>query len=237
MLSKLERFRSTRIAVSALLLVFLLINLLSVRNMTLTVDEPRHYLYGLQILNLNSNRLILEKGKIDDSKMPFSALNAIPGKIAQFLPPGNLAAYLADITTGRVATILFSLILAGLVYRWSKKLYGFIPALFSLFLYIFEPNIIANSQLVTTDIYATGMIAFSIYALWNYSETRSNKNGVILALVLGLSQLSKYTALFLYPLCAVLLLVRDFPALRTSSRPGTCAPFGRISAGKPYWLD
>jgi 4-amino-4-deoxy-L-arabinose transferase-like glycosyltransferase len=213
MLSKLERFRSTKIAVSALLFIFFLINLLSVRNLTLTYDEPRHYLYGLQILSLNSNRLILEKGKIDDSKMPFSVLNALPGKIAQFLPPGSLATVLADETSGRVATILFSLVLAALVYRWSKKLYGAVPALFALFLYVFEPNIIANSQLVTTDIYATGMIAFSIYALWNYSETRSRKNGFILALVLGLSQLSKYTALFLYPLCAVLLLVRDLPAL------------------------
>jgi 4-amino-4-deoxy-L-arabinose transferase-like glycosyltransferase len=214
MFSMIERFRSTKVAVTALLLVFFLINLLSVRNLTLTYDEPRHYAYGLQILSLDSNRLIWEKGKIDDSKMPFSVLNAIPGMIAQLLPQGSAKTILADITTGRLATILFSLILAWLVYRWCEKLYGFVPALFSVFLYILEPNIIAHSQLITTDIYATGMIAISVYALWNYSETQSLKHAVILALVLGLSQLSKYTALFLYPVCAVLLLVKDLPFLR-----------------------
>lgn len=213
MFLKIERFRSTKAAVAGLLLLFFLISLLSVSHMTLTYDEPRHYLYGLQILSLDSNRLILEKGKIDDSKMPFSALNAIPGKIAQFLPQGSLKTIFADITAGRVATILFSLILAWQVYRWSKKLYGFLPALWSLFLYILEPNIIAHSQLITTDIYVTGMITFSVYALWNYSETQNKKNAIILAILLGLSQLSKYTAIFLYPLCAILLLVKDLPFL------------------------
>jgi hypothetical protein len=43
-----------------------------------------------------------------------------------------------------------------LVFYWSRALHGFLPAVFSLLLYALDPNIIAHSQLVTTDIYAAG---------------------------------------------------------------------------------
>ena len=79
-------------AIAILLLFLLWICLSSERHTTLTYDEADHYKYGLQILSLNSDRF-------DDSKMPFSALNALPGKAAEYLPQGQLRTYLAKITT------------------------------------------------------------------------------------------------------------------------------------------
>ncbi len=206
-------FRATfpRFAFGIFLLVFLVISLLSVRDKSLTYDEPVHYLYGLHILSGDSNRLLTSDGRTDDSKMPFTVLNALTGKLAELFPAGAIRLKLADIATGRLATILFSVLVAWLVYHWSKQLYGLVPALFSLFLYVFEPNIIAHSQLVTTDVYAMGMAALSIYALWRYSLAPGWKWGVILAFLLGLSQLAKYSSIFLYPLLGFVLLVRDLP--------------------------
>jgi hypothetical protein len=182
--------------------------------MSLTYDEGNHWLYGLQILSLNSNRLFFPSGKIDDSKMPMTALNAIPAKIGQLLPPGKLQDSLEHVNKGRWATIGFSMLIALLVYHWSNKLYGIVPAIFSLFLYVFEPNISAHSQLVTTDVYIAGMIAISTFALWRYSQSPCWKRALFLALAMGVSQLAKYTAISLYPLFAVILLVRDVPDLR-----------------------
>jgi hypothetical protein len=111
-------------------------------------------------------------------------------------------------------TTLFSMLVAFMVFYWSRELYGFIPALFSLGLYILDPNIIAHSQLVTTDIYVTGMILFSTYWLWKFANHRSWQNGLLCALMLGVAQLAKYTAVTLYPLFLIALIVYDLPTTR-----------------------
>lgn len=201
---KLDQKKFQWIIVTILLVMFFLFTLVSARNQTLTYDEDQHYRYGLQILNLDSTRF-------DDSKMPFSTLNALPGKIATYLPAGEFRTNLEDIRSGRVFTMLFSLIPALVIFLWAKKLYGFLPGLFSMALYTWDPNIIAHSQFVTTDIFAVGMIVLSTYVLWQFSEKRDWRHAVTLAIVLGLSQLSKYTCIFLFPLFAVLLIVRDSP--------------------------
>lgn len=198
--------RSREIVVAAGLLALLLVLLVTaVQRKTLTYDEADHYNYGLQILNLNSDRAG------DDSKMPFSALNALPGWVAAQLPPGAHQSTLKEPTSGRYATILFALLTALVVYRWTRALYGVASALFSLLLYVLEPNLLAHSQFVTTDLYATGTILFAFYALWRYVRQRSLANAVLLAALLGLAQLAKYTAIFLYPLIAAVLLTSDWP--------------------------
>ena len=62
-----------KLIVFMLLAIFFVLNISSVQNKSLTYDEPKHYRYGENILNLNSNRF-------DDSKMPVSAFNALPKK-------------------------------------------------------------------------------------------------------------------------------------------------------------
>lgn len=187
-----------------LLTIFLVLCLLSIRWKTLTYDEPGHYRYGTNILELDS-------GRFDDSKMPFSALNAAPRKISGILPEGSFKNFLSKVQTGRIVTILFSLATSLVVFTWSRALYGFIPGLFSLVLYIFDPNIIAHSRLITTDIFVTGMITLSMFLLWKFTRERNWKNTILSAMAIGVSQLAKYTSLFLYPLSFGVLLIRGFP--------------------------
>lgn len=186
------------------LAAFFLITFTSSRHLTLTYDESDHYRYGVQILEGNSDRF-------DDSKMPFSAINALLGRLGVLFPAGESVNPPADVQVGRVATLLFAVLVALLVYTWSRELYGSAPALFSLLLFIFEPNIIAHAQLVTTDLYATGMIVFSIFTLWRFSQRRNWKSLALFATAIALAQLAKYTAVFLFPLCAGLILIRDMP--------------------------
>ncbi len=197
-----------KVAPVLLLGTFLLLSLTSVRRLSLTHDEANHYRYGRQILVLDSNRF-------DDSKMPVSALNALPARISSWLPEGRLRACLSGLFAARFITILFSLLTACVLYRWSRELYGFVPALFTLFLYAFDPNIIAHSQLVTTDIYAAGMILLAIYTLWRFSKQRDWRHLCVFGLTAGLAQLSKYSAVLVYPLSAGLILILDLPALRS----------------------
>lgn len=200
------RMAYSRAAALLLAAIFFLIASSAAQRQTLTYDEAKHHRYGEQILALNSERF-------DDSKMPFSALNALFGRMAGFLGVEDIEDLPAEVAAGRFATLLFGAATALLVYHWSRELYGRLAGLFSLFLFVFEPNLLAHSQFVTTDLYATGTIALAIYALWRFSRRRDAAGLGLLALAIGLAQLAKYTAVFLYPLAAVLLLTRDLPDL------------------------
>ncbi|MDX1968249.1 MAG: hypothetical protein SFV23_13820, partial [Planctomycetaceae bacterium] len=51
----------------------------------------------------------------------------------------------------RWACIPFALIGGYFAYRWSKDLYGPAAGLFSLWLWTFEPNLLAHAELITPD--------------------------------------------------------------------------------------
>ena len=195
--------------VAALLSVFFILCVSSIALKTKTYDEPSHYRYGKQLLDLNSDRF-------DDSKMPFSVINAVArhGIMSALeilkIQPTNAAEFQdhLSIQTARVGTILFALILAFFVYRWSRELYGFPAGVFSLFLLVFSPNIIAHARLVTTDIYAAGMVTISAFYFWKFLEHHGWKNAGLSAVTLGLAQLAKYTCVFLYPIFLLVVIVR-----------------------------
>ncbi|MBI5945511.1 MAG: glycosyltransferase family 39 protein [Chloroflexi bacterium] len=186
-----------------IIMVFASVNISSVRrNFSLTTDEDKHILYGENIVAGDSTR-------IDDSKMPATALNALPKKLASFVENEKLKYFLNKLFVARSVTIFFSCLLAFLVFYWSRSLYGFIPALFSLTLYILDPNIIAHSQLVATDLYLTASISFAFFALWKFANKRSLRNGLVCLFALGIAQLAKYTAIILYPLFFITIFLYD----------------------------
>jgi len=170
---------------------FVLLCLLSMRHLGPTYDEKDNYKYGERVLNGDPERNNL----MDNTKMPFNALNVLCSKAVTYA-----FAKEDPVRGGRYATVLAGLILAWYVFQWSYKLYGAVPALFSLFLFSFDPNIIAHARLVTTDIYAALMTTVSLYYLWNFFKFGGWKNALVAALVLGLSQTAKYTCLVFYPL-------------------------------------
>lgn len=202
----------TWLLVGMLLMLFVLLSLFSVRGESLTVDEPKHYQYGLQILHFDSNRLPSQVTTVDDSKMPITALNALPGRFAPHLPAGWLRKVASTVQGGRPVTIFFSAIFGLFLYLWAKQLYGKKAGLFTLLLYCLEPSIIAHSQLVTTDAYAMGTIMLATYAFWRWNRQPSILNLGIAASLLGISQLAKYSAVFLPALLVLMQIAHDTPS-------------------------
>ncbi len=210
------------IALCALLVFFAGLGVLSVQYISPTYDESTHYAYGEQMLQGNSQRT----GLHGDSNMPFSAWNALPASLGSYFPAGPIRSALTNFDTARCMTLIFSALVAILVFHWSRSLYGTIPAFASLLLYIFDPNIVAHSQLVTTDIYAAGMTAVVFYCLWMFAHDRSFINGLILAIALAVSQLAKYTTIVLVPLSLLALFLYDLPSLKESIHvPGKIKAF------------
>jgi 4-amino-4-deoxy-L-arabinose transferase-like glycosyltransferase len=195
-----------------LLVFFTLLGVLSVQNISTTYDEVTHFAYGEQMLLGNSQRT----GIHGDSNMPFLAWNALPKSIGLYLPAGRIRSFLTNFDTARGMTLIFSVIVALLVFHWSRSLYGTVPAFASLLLYVFDPNIIAHSQLVTTDIYAAGTTTLVFYFLWKFAHERTWANGLIFGFALGLSELAKYTTIVLIPLSLLTLFLYDIPSFFAS---------------------
>jgi 4-amino-4-deoxy-L-arabinose transferase-like glycosyltransferase len=182
-----------------LLSVIVLLDAGSMRHLSVTYDEPAHFRYGEQILSGDATRF-------DDSKMPFSALNALSSALAPSRPGGAPAATDARLEAGRYATVLFSLLVALCVWRWATDLYGPRAGLLALALYAFDPNLLAHSQLVTTDVFALGMTAWGLYTFWRFLRQPTLAWALASGGVLGLAQLAKYTEIFLLPVYALVAL-------------------------------
>lgn len=203
------------VVVSLLVFLFIL-NAASVRHKSVTTDEPMHFLYGLRVSQGATNRIMVTdphgKEVPDDSKMPFTALNTLPFKLMA-MRHGPVK-FQKAIKKGRWVTMVFSLLIALVVFRWSQRLYGTLGGYVSLLLYVFSPNLLAHSRLVTTDLYAVGMVVLSCYTFWNFMKSRAWQHAVVAGTVLGLSQLAKFSCAFLYPIFLLIVVLRMIPGER-----------------------
>lgn len=212
-----------------LVLFFVVFGALSVQKVSVTADEPYHLRYGENILGLNAKRF-------DDSKMPISALNAVPGKLADHVPPGGLRQFMSSLFAARLVTIMFSACVAYLVFHWSRLLGGFFAGMASLLLYITDPNLIAHSQLVTTDVYAAGFVLAVSFCTWKFAVHRNLSNGLICAAVLGISQLAKYSTIVLLPLMCLALTLHDAPVILSEIRLRGFVSLGKYVAKLMLYL-
>ncbi len=109
----------------------------------------------------------------------------------------------------RMAVVFIGMLCGLLLFIWAKSLWGERAALFSLFFYALSPNILAHAGLATTDMVATFFILLSCYSFWLFLKNASITNIIFAAVCLGLAELSKYTAILLYPI--FLLSLRGVP--------------------------
>jgi len=173
--------------------------------MSATYDEASHVQYGAAILKGSTER----SSFTFDSKMPISALNALPRAISEVLRARGVAVGFADKLGGLLATrfptIFGAFGLSLLVYLYAESLYGRVAGLFAQFLFVISPNIIAHSTLATTDLYIALTTILFLYCFRRFLLRSSFANALFAAATLALAQLTKFVATFLYP--AVLLFV------------------------------
>jgi 4-amino-4-deoxy-L-arabinose transferase-like glycosyltransferase len=181
--------------------------------LSLTTDEPIHYRYGERILASDA-------GRFDDSVMPISALNALPAYLGRQLPESRLGRALRHFQVARLPTLLSAIVLGFTVFAWSRRLYGPAGGLLSLFLLVFEPNLLAHARLITQDVFlATAMVA-CLYLFWRFLRRRTLGWAFAAALTFGIAQTTKYTAVSLFPILAVIAALYDGPRMIPLVRRG-----------------
>lgn len=140
----------------------------------------------------------------------------------------NRAAYALIFLLGRSMIVLLGVALGILVFVWARALYGDGGGLLALFLFAFCPSLIAHAHLATVDVgHAAGMV-LALFCFGRYLEAPGRGRLLLAGLTLGLAELTKFTALLLYPifvLLAVVALARgsDFPLWELRSRGGRLA--------------
>src|ERR1700743_1403169 len=199
------------VAVLALLLILALEMFLSARLESQTFDEPAHLYAGYSYLlhsdfGINPEHPPLVKLVaslpllISQPRCPpppnvfFRAASAISGKT--LLSDSGAQTTLAH---ARIAVSVFVFLLAVLVFLAAREMFGDGAALLALLLYVFDPTILANGPLITTDIGVTFCLFAAVYALYRYVKRPSLLRLGLCALAAGLSLAAKHSAILLFP--------------------------------------
>lgn len=111
------------------------------------------------------------------------------------------------IFVSRLPVVFLSVVLGWLVFRWARHRYGEKAGCLALFLYVFEPNILAHSRLATNDLILTFFIFATVYQFWRYYKNPSPKALALTGALLGLALISKFSALMLVPIVVLLALL------------------------------
>ena len=105
----------------------------------------------------------------------------------------------------RLPMIVVAALLAFLVYVWGSGMVGKPAALAALFLYVVDPTILGHSGLVTTDVGFAGFTMLFFFALWLYVCSPTWKRLLLAGAAMGLALGTKFSAVALPPICALLL--------------------------------
>ncbi|HWP58720.1 MAG TPA: glycosyltransferase family 39 protein [Candidatus Acidoferrales bacterium] len=100
----------------------------------------------------------------------------------------------------RLPVLALSTLLGFLVFVWARELYGASSGLVALYLYAFEPNLMAHSRLATNDLPVALMIFATVFLLWRYHQAPCLKRAALAGVLLGLALLTKFSALALLPI-------------------------------------
>jgi Tfp pilus assembly protein PilF len=179
-----------------------------------TVDEPAHLLSGYANFKWRDYRanpehpplaklwaaLPLLFMDVRDPRATTPDWERIPSQSPRELYTVNVAAQLLFVDNdaetlffyAKLMMIVLAITLGCFVFKWSRELFGFTAALASLVLYAFDPNILAHSQLVHTDLPFTTTFFIATYFYCRALNKLSARNLIFTALFFGLAALTKY---------------------------------------------
>jgi hypothetical protein len=165
-------------AAAAVLIVFWIGMLASLSGTSQTFDEGVHVTAGYTFWRYNDYRLNPENGNLPQRVMAlpllfgdykFAAADSDLWRTSDkwgftwqwFYQLGNNAEEMTQ--RGRACIGLLAVALGGLVWAWSRQLFGPLGGMLSLLLFVFNPSILANGALMTSD---TASALFFFAATW-----------------------------------------------------------------------
>lgn len=116
----------------------------------------------------------------------------------------------AIVRTVKIPMLLFFVLSAIYVFKWTRELYGDKAGKIALVLFAFSPTVIANSRFVTTDIPALFGVLLASYYFFKYLKDSNRKNLIIAGVAFGIAQLLKFSVFLLVPYFLLIALIYIF---------------------------
>ena len=153
-----------------------------------------------------------------DSTVPRGPAAIPEAQVGEAFMRLNAVRFHALYFAARCVTLLFSLALGWLVWRFARRLHGPRGARLALALYVFAPEAVAHAGIAGVDM-ATGLVmTAAVYAFWRFARTTRWRDAAFLAVVTGLAFLTRFSAIQLAPIFVLLALLGM--ALGRMRRPG-----------------
>jgi 4-amino-4-deoxy-L-arabinose transferase-like glycosyltransferase len=130
----------------------------------------------------------------------------------------------------RLAPGVFAVGLSVMVFLMGSKLFGESAGLLALLLVVFEPNVLANSDLVTTDMGVACFFLATIYCFYRYARQPSVIRLLLTGLAAGLTLSAKHSGILLAPMLLGLTLVEIACAERGRRKRMAGTLFGGLAA-------
>ena len=202
--------------VAPLVLVFVLTVVTAAARKSATYDESVHIYSGWRILTqgdfaINHEHPPLMKMLAALPLMPLDLKappTAVSREVDQWQAAHEFVYHVNDgdsvLAAARLPIALLAAAMALVLYRLVASWYGVRAGLVALALLVFEPNILAHSGLVTTDLGMTAMTLFTVGSFVTWLRTGAKRWLWSTGALLGLAFLTKFTAVLLGPVLAVL---------------------------------
>ncbi len=134
----------------------------------------------------------------------------------------------------RLAEAVLGIVLVLLVFEFGSHLFGKGVALVAVLLTVFEPNLLAHSALVTTDVAFSLFYLAAVYAFWRLAEYPSLAQLGGCGFMTGLTLASKHSALILLPTLALLAVAEILSPSKSENLDAT-EPRPNLAQGIKIW--
>ncbi len=217
------------IAVCGLMLaIFAGLSWSAVQTKNSTVDEPGHSLSGWLMWRYSDFRLAPENPSFWQlwAALPNCRQDLVVGFNSEvfsdrsfnsqeginwvcrilYKTPGNDGE--AFVRRSRAMMLIVGIVLGVLIGCWSYQLAGPVAALISVGVFSFDPNFLAHSAVVKSDVtLALAMLGLG-YATWHLGRRASFARVMVVSLLCGVGMNAKFSGLILLLMLGVMLLVR-----------------------------
>ena len=190
-----------------------------------TFDEPQHLTAGYSYWTTNDFRLDPENGNLPAR---WAALPFLFGNL-KFVSANDPTWQHADgagiahqffyelgndpnrmIADARLMMSVFGVALCLLIYRIAREFFGVIGGLIAEGAAAFDPNFLAHSALVTSDVPATFFFTATVWSWWRLLQNISPARLTIAAVSLSGLFLTKFSAAIVLPVLAAISILQIF---------------------------
>jgi hypothetical protein len=115
--------------------------------------------------------------------------------------------YLHNLALARLGVLPFFLLSVGIVWYWTRGLFGNWTAVAAVGLFTALPPVLAHAALATTDLPITATFALALFALTRWLERPTTSRSFVLGVTVGLAIVTKFSTLLFLPACGAAVLL------------------------------